>query len=694
MKNNQPVTNREIPFPPNTYLVSRTDLKGIITYANEAFVNISGYSREELIGKNHNLVRHPDMPEAAFRDLWDTVKGGLPWRGLVKNRAKNGDYYWVEAFVTPLKKDGQITGFQSVRTPAPRAARSAAEAAYAAAGQKGSLPGSAKRTLTLRARMWAAIAVILVLMTAIGAIGLRGLVATDQEMRAMYERQLLPSNLANKMMFLLSDNRSQIMLALQHDASNPSAKLHDHPLDMHVDATLQNRKEINELLEAIQKVPLSDKEKELLARFGETRERYSKEGINAARDLLKEGQFQQANLVLLLKINPLYKEMRRDGEALIEEFSHNAEASHLAAEERYTSIRNLTIGSLVVAILLAVTGGILMISAIVNPIRKAITYFERISEGRLTDDVDISGRDETGVLLCHLAIMQASLKAMLDEISTASATIDQRSKELEEQMTQVADQSDQQQNSVEGVAAATEEFSQSVQEVASNAQDTAAAAHESQEQVSLSNTNINQSMDATNRVVDAVHSSNQTIDQLNQSIAKIGNITRVIAEIASQTNLLALNAAIEAARAGEQGRGFAVVADEVRKLAERTTTSTADINNTVNEIQSVTAQAVASMEVAAHEVETGIGKLRESVAGLEGITQSSGKVTLMATQISDAARQQGIASEEVAVSMQHITDLIEQNTHSAKSARAAAGELLATARQLDTLIAGFELHRK
>ena len=201
-------------------------------------------------------------------------------------------------------------------------------------------------------------------------------------------------------------------------------------------------------------------------------------------------------------------------------------------------------------------------------------------------------------------------------------------------------------------------------------------------------------MEATSRVVDAVRSSNDTIDQLNQSIVKIGDITRVIADIASQTNLLALNAAIEAARAGEQGRGFAVVADEVRKLAERTTTSTADINANVHEIQSVTARAVAGMDLASKEVETGIGKLRDSVSGLEGIMRSSAQVTTMSGQISDAAKQQGVASEEVANSMQQITDLIERNTVSARSATQAAAELLETAKQLDQLIAGFELYRK
>jgi len=694
MKNNQPVTQREVPFPPNTYLVSRTDLKGIITYANDAFVDISGFSRDELIGKSHNLVRHPDMPMAAFKDLWATVQSGLPWRGLVKNRCKNGDFYWVEAFVVPIKKNGQTVGYMSVRTPAAREKRAAAEALYQSVGQQGTLPATGQRSLSLRARLWGAMGLLVAMMAAIGFISVKGLSESNDQLNSMYANKLTSSNLASQMMMLLSDNRSQVMLGLQHDSANPNAKLHDHPLDMHIEATLKNRQEINARLEALQKLDLSPKEKELLAKFSDTRERFSKEGINVARGLLAEGKFLQANELLLLKINPLYAEMRRNGEALIKELSESASQDYAAADARYATIRNLTIGSVIAALLLAGIAGALLVAGIAGPIRRAVEHFERIAEGKLTDDIDISGRDETGRLLCNLATMQGTLKAMLDEISTASHAIDNRCKQLESQLTLVAEQSVQQQANVEGVAAATEEFSQSVQEVASNAEDTAAAARQSQNQVSASNSNISQSMAATTRVVEAVHASNSTIDKLNNSIAKIGDITKVIADIASQTNLLALNAAIEAARAGEQGRGFAVVADEVRKLAERTTTSTADINTTVNEIQAVTAQAVHSMDLAAQEVETGIGKLRESVAGLEGITHSSSQVSEMAVQISEAARQQGIASEEVATNMQRINDLIEQNTNSAQSAKMAADDLLVTAKQLDNLIAGFELYRR
>lgn len=109
------MASKEYPVEENSVLISRTDLKGIITYASPDFVQVSGYSEQELIGRPHNIIRHPDMPKKAFRSLWDTIKNNKPWTGIVKNKRKNGDYYWVDATVTPIRKNGKLTGYMSVR---------------------------------------------------------------------------------------------------------------------------------------------------------------------------------------------------------------------------------------------------------------------------------------------------------------------------------------------------------------------------------------------------------------------------------------------------------------------------------------------------------------------------------------------------------------------------------------------------
>jgi aerotaxis receptor len=120
MRINQPITDREFDFPPGVTLMSTTDTQSHITYANAAFVAVSGYERDELTQQPHNLVRHPDMPVEAFADMWRTLKGGESWTALVKNRRKNGDHYWVRANATPMQRGGRLVGYMSVRTPPSR----------------------------------------------------------------------------------------------------------------------------------------------------------------------------------------------------------------------------------------------------------------------------------------------------------------------------------------------------------------------------------------------------------------------------------------------------------------------------------------------------------------------------------------------------------------------------------------------
>ncbi|NLO79923.1 MAG: methyl-accepting chemotaxis protein [Xanthomonadaceae bacterium] len=140
MRLNLPVTNNEQTVPANARLISTTNLKGVIESANQAFVQVSGYSEQELCGQPHNIVRHPDMPEAVFRNFWDTLKSGRPWMGVVKNRCKNGDYYWVNAFVAPIFSNGKPVGYQSVRIAATAKQKARAEKLYAQI-RRGRQPG-------------------------------------------------------------------------------------------------------------------------------------------------------------------------------------------------------------------------------------------------------------------------------------------------------------------------------------------------------------------------------------------------------------------------------------------------------------------------------------------------------------------------------------------------------------------------
>ena len=694
MKTNLPVTQQEIPFPPGAYIVSRTDLKGIITHANDAFVEISGFTRDELIGKNHNMVRHPDMPEQAFADLWRTIQADYPWRGVVKNRAKNGDHYWVDAFVVPIRENDQTIGYMSVRSAPSRQAIAEAESAYRklrdSQAKFDSQPPWWQR-ISIRARLTAVMLVMVVMLVGGAAVGTLGIHQSNSALDETYRQQLEPIEMIGRITVLMADNRAQVMLSLQHDSANPFVKMHDHPLTAHTNAITRNRDEIGDLVKQLQAHEFTREITKQVEAYRQARETYVSEGLTPARQALLDGRFDEANRILLTHINPTYTKAAGLARELQETMKVSARASYVAAEERYALFRNLAIGGTIFALLLIVVAAWNLSRAIVGPFRRIISHFDRMAQGNLTDEIDIGGRDEAGHVLTQLAAMQVHLKVMLDEIQVAARTIEREAQRVDWQTANVVDQSEQQRDRSATIAAATEEFSQSVREVADSANQAAEAAVNAQTQVSEAQGSMEDSTAATSRVVDAVQASSHTIADLNKSIGKIGAISQTIREIADQTNLLALNAAIEAARAGEAGRGFAVVADEVRKLAERTSGSTADIAATIGEIRKVTDAAVCSMDHAVVEVEEGIGKIHESTAGLSRITQTSQEVTGMARHIANAANEQALASEEVASNMERIANLIDGNLEAAREAKGAADSLKGAAAELRCVVGKFKV---
>ncbi|MBI4754496.1 MAG: Tar ligand binding domain-containing protein [Betaproteobacteria bacterium] len=696
MQANVPVTRHEKAFPRGGYLVSKTDLKGVITDANDAFVEMSGFGAEELIGSPRDIVHHPDMPPQVFADLWRTLQHNRPWRGVVKYRCKNGDHYWVDAFVAPLRRQGQPVGYLSACSQPGREQVRQAEALYARLNGSGQ-PFPRRRNwigrFSLRARLAAAMAVMAAMMAVGAAVGIGGAHQANQALHDAHEEQMRPAVALARILQRVGENRSQVMLGLQHAPDSPYRAMHDHPLAAHAHATLANQREIDALREEYEKRSLGAEERPLAKAFFEARERYVREGIAPAREALLAGDFARANLLLLARINPLYEALNDKGDTLRQHLLSAGEQSLRDAEARFSLIRMVGIGGAIAAVALVIAVAAFLTRAMIHPIRRTIAHFERISEGDLCGDIEIDRGDETGQLLAALATTQVKLKVMLGDIRAASEAIDVKCAGLNAEMRRVVEQSGQQHDRVQGSAAAAEQFSQSVAGVAASALRTSEVASHSQIKVEESHADMERSVGATLQVVQTVQASSRAITDLDQSIRKIGDITGTIRAIADQTNLLALNAAIEAARAGDSGRGFAVVADEVRKLAEGTARSTAGISAIVAEFQGVTRTAVESMAAAVKQVEGGSAMMRASVTGLEQIRSSSDTAAEMASHIASAAREQAAASEDVAANMARMRLLIGENTYSAERAGEMAEDLAHTAGKLRALVGNFELAR-
>jgi aerotaxis receptor len=694
MKKNLPITSVEQPFPKGLYLVSKTNMEGVITYANEAFVAISGFSREELVGKSHNIVRHPDMPPEAFSDLWRMVKEGYPWKGIVKNRTKNGDYYWVSAFVVPVKENDRVVGYMSVRSAPSRKEIAAAEAHYRQLNQSGRKIDSGPswyQRFSIKFRLAALLGLMLVMLICGAFIGVNGQRLSNQSLKAAYDEHLKSSVAIARMVERLADNRAQVMLALQHSPDNRYHSQHDHPVQFHVNTMLKNQEVIETLRKQFDQSAKSADDGGIATAFFQARDALSEQGVVPAREAVEKGDFDKAQTLLLTRINPLYKDVLARGNALQDYLDKEGETAYQAANSRYETTFLIGVGGTLAAILFLVIAGGLLIRAISRKMEQIVEHFSRMAQGNLCEEIDIKGRDEAGRALTELACMQVSLKVMLDEIRTASHEIKAQSQHVEQQTAHVVTQSRDQRDKAASVAAATEEFSQSVMGVSDSAASTASVTKEAQIEVGSAQTAMGKSVVATERVVEAVQNSSTTIQALDQAIAKIGDITNVIREIADQTNLLALNAAIEAARAGEAGRGFAVVADEVRKLAERTSLSTRDITANVAEIRRVTDDAVASMQEAVQEVETGISLIRESGAGLANITESSDRVTALAHDIADAASEQAMASQIVSRNMEQVVVLVDENMSAANEAKMAVDNLVQLAGYLNCIVGRFKV---
>ena len=694
MRNNEPITANEIIVPDGEPLVSRTDLGGRITFVNRVFQEVSGFSEQELVGSPHNIVRHPSMPAAAFANLWATIKAGRPWDGLVKNRAKNGDFYWVRANVTPVVEGGEVAGFISVRSMPSRKDVATAEHAYTAI-REGTAKGVGLRDGALVRTRWrttiadvmnsvagrlagAAIAAVL-LMIGLGWLGFAGMAASNGVLRHVYEQDLVAVNQLRSLVDLIRDDRNliaQVAVSLDHGASAEQA------LRQRESVVRGNLAKAADLWTAYQNAALTPEQQALARQFAADYAALLHNALEPALALAQRADSAGLDSLFQNKAPPLFQAVFNGNRKLT---NLQIDLGQQAYQNAGASLRRrLILGTIVAcggtASILALGWGLLC--TIRRSVDKFEGHFRNISHGDVTTDIAMPAAREFRRMASMLRAMRAHLAfkvweakeferkagAMRREtVEKMALTIEREAgaavERVAERTDAMAGDADAMAQSAERVSANAELVAEAANQALKNAQLVAAASEELAASIRQVSEQVQHASSVSQAAAEKGARARETIRSLSEAAERIGSVANMIASIAAQTNLLALNATIEAARAGEAGKGFAVVAGEVKTLAAQTAKATEEITRQIAGLQGATNGTVAAIE--------DIGHTLDDVAGV-------------AASVAEAIDQQTAATQDIArnvaessAAVQEVTNRIAAVSQEANSAGAQAAHLRA-----------------
>ncbi|MDO8607188.1 MAG: methyl-accepting chemotaxis protein [Phaeospirillum sp.] len=712
MRDNGPITNREVELAEGDLLVSKTDAGGRIIFVNKAFIDISGFSEAELVGSPHNLVRHPHMPKEAFADLWSAIKSGKPWEGYVKNRSKNGDFYWVRANVTPVVENGQITGYISIRSRPARAQVAEAEKAYElfragrAAGlaiRDGrvvslSLGGKLERVRnSISGRLTGVLATLAALMLVVGWLGVSGLHSIGSDLKTVYQENTLPViDLAN-IVDQLQDNYLQV-------AITEVELLRGEQWRSVADRTAQingNIATISTKWSAYMAQYHPEEEKRLAENFAKTRQEFVAKGLLPAMELAKAGDSAALGKHMAENLRPNYLAAHTSLMELVAYQNKDAKNTFEASTAHIQRLVMMMSVVLLVSFGLAVMLGSWILGTIRRPMQAMQTHFDAIASGNLSHDIPPASVGEYNQMHALLRALKAKLgygqleKVELDRQSEVQrkTELNRVAQSLEDRVKGVVDLIDVASGSLLGNAQtlshnAQETMIQSgnvtamTSQVTSNVQAVSAATHELSSSVTEISRQVSHAADISRDAVRQASETDRMVRSLAEAAQKIGEVVKLINDIAAQTNLLALNATIEAARAGDAGKGFAVVANEVKHLANQTAKATEEIGTQINAIQTETQSAVAAISSISGTIEN-INELSAAIAA--AVEEQGAATSEIARSVEQAAHGTAQAAENVAV----VSGAAEETKMMSDQVFTAADGLKGASNQLAQEVAGF-----